>query len=124
EQPPPGLAAPHRRADPDVRGSPDNRNDRQGGERCGGQSRREFPASSATACGCDERNGADPEGEGRQTDEGGQQAPDDEEDADEVDMGSHRRTSGVLVLTFINTVAFGRRCIPLPTPTRGAALGA
>jgi hypothetical protein len=87
EQPAPGLAAPQRRTDADVRGSPDDRDDRQGGERGGGQSRRELPTGSPTACGCDERHGANPERERRQTDEGSQQTPDDEEDADEVNMG-------------------------------------
>ena len=90
----PVTAAPERHADHDVRGAPENRDERQRGERGGRDPGGELSPAARRAR-CDQRDRADAERERRQSDERGQQTPEDEENADQVDVGGHRIGIGI-----------------------------
>ena len=76
-----------RNADNDMRGAPQDRDDGEREEQSGGQTRRHL--ATAALAGRDHGDGADPERQSRDADERGQQSPDDEEDADKVDVSVH-----------------------------------
>jgi len=87
------TAAAERHADHDVRGAPQNRDERQCGEGGGRKPGSELsPPARRTRC--DQRNGANAERERRQSNERGEQPPQYEENADEVDMGRANRVTG------------------------------
>ena len=92
EDPRPGTPVAERHADGDVRRAPDNRDQCQGGESSGDDAGGEL-SPAVRGARRDERECADPQRERRQADERGQQTPEDEQNADEVNMRIRDRYS-------------------------------
>jgi len=81
------TAAPERHTDNNVGETPENCDQRQGGEGGGGNLGGELSAPARRSR-CNQGDRTDSERERRQSDERREQTPEDEEDADQVDVGS------------------------------------
>src|SRR5262249_54734993 len=95
----PRLVLAQRHADGDVRGAPDERNHRERREDDGGETGGDLRFAAAMRR-REQRERADTERERRDSDERGQQAPHDEEDAEEIDLRHHSADCGLQIADY------------------------